>query len=68
MLSKSIERRHHAYIFQTHNLHESLTALQNVKMGLELHLEISIAEMNRRSIEIKEDVKLAQSSNLGQVN
>lgn len=30
----TIELRHHGYIFQAHNLHESLTALQNVKVGL----------------------------------
>ena len=29
-------RRHNGYIFQAHNLHRSLTALQNVKMGLEV--------------------------------
>jgi putative ABC transport system ATP-binding protein len=63
MLSKSIERRHHGYIFQAHNLHESLTALQNVKMGLELHPEISIAEMNHRSIEILELVGLGDRVN-----
>jgi putative ABC transport system ATP-binding protein len=54
----TIERRHHGYIFQAHNLHESLTALQNVKMGLELHPKISIAEMNERSIEMLELVGL----------
>src|SRR6476660_3142432 len=26
-------RRHNGYIFQAHNLHGSLTAIQNVKMG-----------------------------------
>ena len=30
-------RRNIGYIFQAHNLHESLTALQNVRMGLEVH-------------------------------
>jgi putative ABC transport system ATP-binding protein len=54
----TIERRHHGYIFQAHNLHESLTALQNVKMGLELHPDISIAEMKQRSIEMLELVGL----------
>jgi putative ABC transport system ATP-binding protein len=56
----TIERRHHGYIFQAHNLHESLTALQNVKMGLELHPEISIAEMNQRSTEMLELVGLGE--------
>lgn len=30
-------RRDLGFIFQAHNLHESLTALQNVRMGLEVH-------------------------------
>ncbi|MCL4118136.1 UNVERIFIED_CONTAM: hypothetical protein GTU68_020644 [Idotea baltica] len=30
-------RRRLGFIFQSHNLHESLTALQNVRMGLEVH-------------------------------
>jgi putative ABC transport system ATP-binding protein len=59
----TIERRHHGYIFQAHNLHESLTALQNVKMGLELHSEISIQEMNERSIEMLELVGLGDRVN-----
>jgi putative ABC transport system ATP-binding protein len=59
----TIERRQHGYIFQAHNLHESLTALQNVKMGLELHPEISIAEMNQRSIEMLELVGLGDRVN-----
>ena len=45
----TIERRNHGYIFQAHNLHESLSALQNVKMGLELHPQFSIQEMKDRS-------------------
>ncbi|MEM9693734.1 MAG: ATP-binding cassette domain-containing protein [Myxococcota bacterium] len=33
-----VERRHNlGFIFQAHNLHESLTAMQNVRMGLEVH-------------------------------
>jgi putative ABC transport system ATP-binding protein len=59
----TIERRHHGYIFQAHNLHESLTALQNVKMGLELHPEYSIQEMNDRSIEMLELVGLGERVN-----
>jgi putative ABC transport system ATP-binding protein len=54
----TIERRHHGYIFQAHNLHHSLTAIQNVKMGLELHSEISVQEMNERSKKILESVGL----------
>lgn len=30
-------RRDLGFIFQAHNLHESLTAMQNVRMGLEVH-------------------------------
>lgn len=30
-------RRRLGFIFQAHNLHESLTALQNVRMGLDIH-------------------------------
>ena len=59
----TIERRHHGYIFQAHNLHESLTALQNVKMGLELHSKYSIQEMNDRSIEMLELVGLGERIN-----
>lgn len=51
-------RRHHGYIFQAHNLHRSLTALQNVQMALELHPEISQADMQQRSTEILEQVGL----------
>ena len=51
-------RRHNGYIFQAHNLHSSLTALQNVKMGLELHSEISLQEMNTRATQILEQVGL----------
>lgn len=34
-------RRRLGFIFQAHNLHESLTAIQNVRMGLEVHGKIS---------------------------
>lgn len=51
-------RRHHGYIFQAHNLHSSLTALQNVRMGLELHPEISSEEMQQRSAQVLEMVGL----------
>ncbi len=52
-------RKHHGYIFQAHNLHSSLTALQNVKMGLELHQELSLADMKVRAIAMLEQVGLA---------
>ncbi|NHC33820.1 DevA family ABC transporter ATP-binding protein [Scytonema millei] len=51
-------RKHYGYIFQAHNLHGSLTALQNVKMGLELHRELSAAQMKARSIAMLEQVGL----------
>lgn len=34
-------RRRLGFIFQAHNLHESLTALQNVMMGLQVHGEVA---------------------------
>lgn len=36
-------RQRLGFIFQAHNLHESLTALQNVRMGLEVHPRQSVA-------------------------
>lgn len=39
-------RRNIGYIFQAHNLHHSLTAQQNVRMGLELHPHYTASEMN----------------------
>jgi putative ABC transport system ATP-binding protein len=64
----TLARRHHGYIFQSHNLHESLTALQNVKMGLELHSEISIQAMNERSIEMLTLVGLGDRVNYDPAN
>ncbi len=51
-------RRRNGYIFQAHNLHGSLTALQNVKMGLELHQHIELQEMQTRSAKMLEQVGL----------
>ncbi|WP_066426104.1 DevA family ABC transporter ATP-binding protein [Anabaena sp. 4-3] len=45
-------RRNHGYIFQAHNLHGSLTALQNVRMGLEVQPNISPQEMLTRAAEM----------------
>ncbi len=39
-------RRHIGFIFQMHNLLEFLTARQNVQMALQLHPELSRAEMS----------------------
>ena len=36
-------RRRLGFIFQAHNLHESLTAMQNVRMGLEVHGPVATA-------------------------
>lgn len=55
-------RRRNGYIFQAHNLHRSLTALQNVCMGLEVH-GLSRAEMQFRSTQILADVGLGNRLN-----
>lgn len=59
----TIARRKHGYIFQAHNLHESLTALQNVRMGLEVHPYLSTQEMHKKSMEILEIVGLGNRVN-----
>jgi putative ABC transport system ATP-binding protein len=56
-------RRKHGYIFQAHNLHGSLTAIENVRMGLELHPNFSVAQMQTRSAEILEQVGLGDRAN-----
>ncbi len=53
-------RRNNGYIFQAHNLHHSLTASQNVQMGLELHGKYSKAQMRDRSIAMLEEVGLSE--------
>jgi putative ABC transport system ATP-binding protein len=42
-------RRRLGFIFQAHNLHESLTAMQNVRMGLEVHGRAAMADWERAS-------------------
>jgi putative ABC transport system ATP-binding protein len=37
-------RRRLGFIFQAHNLHKSLTAIQNVRMGLEVHGPDALAD------------------------
>jgi putative ABC transport system ATP-binding protein len=37
-------RRRLGFIFQAHNLHESLTAMQNVRMGLEVHGDAAMTD------------------------
>ena len=56
-------RRQHGYIFQAHNLHGSLTAQQNVRMGLELHSHLSPQEMDTRAAEMLEQVGLGHRLN-----
>ncbi|GBE94735.1 DevA family ABC transporter ATP-binding protein [Nostoc cycadae] len=56
-------RRSNGYIFQAHNLHGSLTALQNVRMGLELQPKISPQEMLARSQAMLAAVGLEQRLN-----
>ncbi|MEB3227393.1 MAG: DevA family ABC transporter ATP-binding protein [Synechocystis sp.] len=52
-------RRHNGYIFQAHNLHHSLTALENVQMGLEITSKIPKADRHRRAADILAQVGLA---------
>ncbi|TAE60547.1 MAG: ATP-binding cassette domain-containing protein [Nostocales cyanobacterium] len=56
-------RRNHGFIFQAHNLHGSLTAIQNVRMGLEVHPKISPQEMLKRSQKMLEEVGLGERLN-----
>lgn len=51
-------RRHNGYIFQAHNLHRSLTALQNVQMGLEVHGTYTQEDMRDRAAQMLEHVGL----------
>lgn len=53
-------RRNNGYIFQAHNLHHSLTAAQNVQMGLEVQGIYSKKERRDRSIAILEQVGLGE--------
>ncbi|MGB3513222.1 MAG: DevA family ABC transporter ATP-binding protein [Microcoleaceae cyanobacterium] len=53
-------RRHIGYIFQGHNLLNSLTARQNVQMSLELHPNISEPETNQKVMAILEAVGLGE--------
>jgi len=52
-------RRDHGYIFQAHNLHRSLTALENVRMALEVRGDLTRAAMDRRAAAMLEQVGLA---------
>ena len=56
-------RRHNGYIFQAHNLHRSLTALQNVQMGLEVQVNLSKREMRDRATAMLKQVGLGDRLN-----
>lgn len=53
-------RRDNGYIFQAHNLHGSLTAIQNVQMGLEVHGNLPKQERHRRAYEMLKFVGLEE--------
>lgn len=53
-------RKNIGYIFQAHNLLESLTARQNVQISLELHQGIKASEIEQRAISILEAVGLRE--------
>ena len=53
-------RRNNGYIFQAHNLHGSLTALENVQMGLEVQGILSKKDRHRRAAEMLETVGLGE--------
>ena len=56
-------RRHNGYVFQAHNLHHSLTALQNVQMGLEVHGNLSLKEREHHTTAILKQVGLGDRLN-----
>ncbi|MEL6780666.1 MAG: ATP-binding cassette domain-containing protein, partial [Cyanobacteria bacterium J06597_16] len=56
-------RRHNGYIFQAHNLHKSLSALQNVQMGLEVHRKYTRSEMEAQATDMLELVGLGDRIN-----
>ncbi|MGB7249324.1 MAG: DevA family ABC transporter ATP-binding protein [Phormidesmis sp.] len=51
-------RRNNGYIFQAHNLHGSLTALENVQMGLEVQGNLSKSQRHRQASAMLEQVGL----------
>ncbi|MEM1241413.1 MAG: DevA family ABC transporter ATP-binding protein [Cyanobacteria bacterium P01_H01_bin.26] len=51
-------RRNNGYIFQAHNLHGSLTALENVQMGLEVQGTFTKDERHRRATAMLKQVGL----------
>ncbi len=47
------------FIFQAHNLHDSLTAMQNVRMGLEVHGPTAMAQWREAAAHILDILGLA---------
>ncbi|CAD0226692.1 DevA family ABC transporter ATP-binding protein [Planktothrix agardhii] len=56
-------RRNTGYIFQAHNLHGSLTTLQNVQMGLEVQGKFSCTEIQQKATAMLEKVGLGNRLN-----
>lgn len=56
-------RRNNGYIFQAHNLHGSLTALENVQMGLEVQGTFTKPDRHRRAAEMLKQVGLEERVN-----
>ena len=56
-------RRRLGFIFQAHNLHESLTALQNVRMGLEVHGTTDHKEFDRAAAHVLTQLGLGKRLN-----
>lgn len=55
-----VVRRKLGFIFQAHNLHESLTALENVLMGLQVHGSGDVQKQKRAAIHILSILGLAE--------
>lgn len=56
-------RRRLGFIFQAHNLHESLTALQNVIMGVQVHGDVSDELAHKAAVHVLELVGLSDRIN-----
>lgn len=56
-------RRNNGYIFQAHNLHRSLTATENVQMGLEVHGNLTKQARREQAVAILEQVGLGTHVN-----
>jgi putative ABC transport system ATP-binding protein len=56
----TVSRRRLGFIFQAHNLHDSLTAMQNVRMGLEVHGRAAMANWRRDAAHVLTLLGLAE--------